>query len=79
MSIKATLAAIKAAGMHGRYREGEYRVTYLPGEMSDERREDCASYTNDPADAIDTAKVNRETFDGLTPDQRRAMVKGTSF
>lgn len=61
MTIKATLAAIKAAGMHGQWRAewNEYRVTFPYGELPDSIREDCACYTSDPQDAIDTARAMR--------------------
>lgn len=63
MNRKDTLEAIRAAGMAGTYDAGtrEYRVTYPAQEMPDkERREAVASYTDDPADAIGTAKAMRE-------------------
>ena len=62
MTIKETLAAIKAAGMAGTFdRETrEYRVTYPKGEgLSAKRLEAVASYSDDAADAIATAKRMR--------------------
>lgn len=54
MSIKATLAALKALGCKARYDRdwNEYRVT-LPN-LSAEREEAIAYYTSDPEDAVDT-------------------------
>lgn len=74
MTIKETLAAIKAANMHARWNSEarEYRVTFPPGSMSEERREEVASYTPDPQDALDTAKAMRAHFDAL--DTREAAI-----
>lgn len=60
-TIKETLAAIRAAGMHGRYdsEAREYRVTFMPGEMNETRREAVASYQTDALDAIATAQAMR--------------------
>lgn len=65
MTIQATLAAIKAAGMHGKRdsETGEYRVTYPYGELPDDVREDCAYYTGDAQDAVDTARAMRAQRD----------------
>lgn len=43
--------AIRAAGMTGTYRDGEWRVNFPNG------REATAYYTTDDQDAIDTAKA----------------------
>ena len=55
MSIKATLAAIKAMGGKARWDIDwrEYRVT-MPG-LSAEREEAIAYYCSDPQEAIDAA------------------------
>jgi hypothetical protein len=54
MTIKKTLAQLKALGCKARYDRdwSEYRVT-LPN-LSPEREEAIAYYTSDPEDAIDT-------------------------
>lgn len=66
MTIKATLAAIRAMRMSASYRAEyrEYRITYPAYEMpSATRREDCACYTNDAQDAIGTATAMRKSED----------------
>lgn len=65
MTIKTTLAAIKAAGMHGKWdADGrEYRVTFRPDEGTDAWREEQACYTPDADDAIATAKAMRAHSD----------------
>lgn len=54
MTIKKTLAKLKALGCKARWSSDwqEYRVT-LPN-LSAEREEAIAHYTSDPEDAIDT-------------------------
>lgn len=54
MTIKETLAQLKAIGCKARWERvwREYRVT-LPN-LSAEREEAIAYYTSDPEDAIDT-------------------------
>lgn len=54
-------AAIKALNMHSHWDPGtgEWRVTYPYGELPDDIREDCAYYTNDAQDAIDSARAMR--------------------
>lgn len=81
MTIKATLAAIKAENMAGSWDAAvsEYRVTFPASEMNAERREACASYTGDAADAIGTARTMRQHLDGLTPDQRAAVIRGKTL
>lgn len=61
MTIQSTLAEIKALSMHAKRDSdtGEYRVTYPYGELPDSVREDCAYYTNDAQDAVDTARAMR--------------------
>ena len=60
-SIKATLASIREAGMSGRWSAEwrEFRVTFMPGEMTAERLEAVACYTPDPLDAIGSARAMR--------------------
>lgn len=53
LTQKDALNAIRWLGFHARVRDGEYRVTY--GRTNDER-EDNAYYTDDPQDALDTAR-----------------------
>ena len=57
MSIRSTIAALKALGCKARYSTEwqEYRVT-LPGLPAD-REEAIAYYTSDPADALDTGRA----------------------
>jgi hypothetical protein len=54
MTTKNVLAAIRAEGMTAAYDNREYRVNYRAG------KEVTAYYTNDPQDAIDTAKYMRK-------------------
>jgi hypothetical protein len=49
VTVKSTLAALRALGVRASYKEGEYRIT-LAGESA-------AYYTTDAEDALDTAKV----------------------
>lgn len=74
MTLVETLTAIKAARMHARWNSEtrEFRVTFPPGSMSEKRREEVASYTTDPEDAISTAKAMRAHFDAL--DTRGAAI-----
>ena len=64
MTIKATLATIRALRMSASHREGEYRVTYPAHEMINaKRREETAYYTDDAQDAISTAQDMRRRED----------------
>jgi hypothetical protein len=75
MNQKETLATIKALrGMTARVRDGEYRVTFAADHIAaimphltarevQDRAEAVASYTNDAADALATAK--RMAYDGF--------------
>lgn len=68
MSVKTTLAAIKALGMSARHVDGEYRVSMPIATLGQcwpsysrallvEAAENGAYYTNDADDAIGTAKA----------------------
>lgn len=62
MTRKQALAAIRAAGMSGRYSPewGEWRVTYPASELpSAERREAVAVYCSDNQEAADNAAAMR--------------------
>lgn len=77
MTQAELFAAVRALPMMIRKNDwGEYRVTYTESDMDAERREDCASYTDDREDALGTAQQMRAHFDGLTPDQRAAVISG---
>ncbi len=66
MTQSQVKATIKAIGMHASIRDGEWRVTYPYGEGPDAWREDCAYYTTDAQDAIDTARTMRAHRDGTS-------------
>ena len=51
MNTKRTKKAIQALGMTARRRDGEWRINYRNG------REETAYYTNDNADALQTAQT----------------------
>lgn len=62
MTQAQTISAIRGIAPHMVARfipeTGEYRVTFSRQFMPDAtKREDCAYYTNDAQDAIDTARV----------------------
>lgn len=78
MTQAQLFAAVRALPMMIRKDDaGEYRVTYPESDMPADRREACASYTDDKAEALATAQAMRAHFDGLTPDQRRAVISGS--
>jgi len=65
MTIKATLATIRAGRMSASCRDGEYRVSYPAHEVTDAtQREDSAYYTDCAEDAISTAQDMRRREDG---------------
>ena len=77
MTIKATLATIRAMRMSASYRAEyrEYRITFPAYEMpSATRREDCACYTNDAQDAIGTATAMRKS-----EDDRQAAIANVLY
>lgn len=62
MTVKATLAAIKAEGMAGKYHPDtcEFEVSYRKEDVPDrEKRGRTAYFTEDEADAIGTARAMR--------------------
>lgn len=71
MNKADTVKAIKALGMLGQWKADvqEWRVTYRPGELDanvtidNARREECAYYTDDAQDAIDSARAMRQWKD----------------
>lgn len=65
--------AVRKLGMVVTITDGEYRVTFSKEQIpSKERREDMASYTDDPQDAIDTAKSMKEWYDKNVVNKERA-------
>ena len=58
MTVKQTLAAIRALGMVATHVDGEYRVTFYKVTMpSADRREAVAYYTDHGLDALMTAQA----------------------
>jgi hypothetical protein len=51
LRVADAFAAIRAVGMTARYRDGEWRVCPKGGKEAE------AYYTNDPEDAVGTAKL----------------------
>ena len=54
MTLKQAKAILKTYGLSISKRDGEYRVSNPS--MDWKRREDCAYYTNDITDAVNTAE-----------------------
>ena len=83
--VTETLAAIREVGMSARHASGEYRVSFPPGEMSEERREAVASYQTDDADAIATARAMRlsvprpQTVHGHAIIDRKPLNDGSEY
>lgn len=58
MTVRAAVAAIRALGMAAKHHDGEYRVTFHVRDVpSAQDRERAAYYTNDPHDAVATARA----------------------
>lgn len=78
MTIKETLAAIKAAGMVGRWSPelSEFRVAFKASDLpSATRREDAAYYTGSRQDAVDTARAMRAWFDRLSTKETAIFTR----